>query len=82
MFRRNEDEEKNCRTLVFRCVGSASAEQVCNGYGTCAKTWFPDYGYACAGYGLGCTECADTVTGASCVENGIRACKPIEMQNY
>lgn len=40
----------------------------------------PDYGDVCGGYGNGCTECADTGTGDSCVTNGTY-CSPRHPQH-
>lgn len=43
---------------------------------TNTPTYFPGYGWVCAGYGLGCTECVDAATNRYCIRNGNNPCVP------
>jgi hypothetical protein len=48
----------------------------CQYEGTNTPTYVPGYGWACAGWGIGCTECVNSSTGRYCVRNGNHPCVP------
>jgi hypothetical protein len=65
-----------CALLVLLALTPAAYSTECMIYNFSTATYFPGYGFACAGYGISCTECWDSSTGDSCIANGSQPCEP------
>jgi hypothetical protein len=53
------------------------AETTCYTWSNSDLTYVSGYGWACGGWGPGCTECVDSGSAGSCVTNG-QSCEPFQ----
>lgn len=49
----------------------------CTSYSNSDLVYVSGYGWACGGWGPGCTECVDSQSGSSCVTDG-SSCEPLQ----
>ncbi len=57
-------------SVVVAAPAAYCSTDYCEHYPDTTPTYISGYGFVCAGWGFGCSECVDTSDGSSCVTDG------------